>query len=123
MVTLLCLLHHGQVALQVCLIGKRGSVNPGKHLVLLAASPVRACDTRKLKCLYTLCIHDMGSCAQVHKFALLVKAYGLLLRQIFDKLYLIRLAFFLHESDSLSPWKHKRLNRKIFLYNLSHLCL
>ena len=65
----------------------------------------------------------MGSCAQVHKFALLVKAYSLLLRQIFDKLYLIRLAFFLHEPDSLSPWKHKRLNRKIFLYNLSHLCL
>ena len=123
MVALLCLLHHGKVALQVRLVGKRGSVYPGQHLILLAASPVSACYACKLKCLYALCIHDMGSCAQVHKLALLVKADCLLLRQVLNKLYLIGLALFLHELNGLSPWQYKGLNRQIFLYNPGHLRL
>ena len=65
----------------------------------------------------------MGSCAQVHKLALLVKADCLLLRQVLNKLYLIGLALFLHELNGLSPWQYKGLNRQIFLYNPGHLRL
>ena len=120
-VALLGLLHHGQVLLQVRLIGECRAVNSGQHLVLLAASPVSPRDAGQLKGLHALGVHDMGACAQVRKLALSIKADGLLVRKILDQLHLVRLALFLHKLNGLVPGQHKGLHRKIFLDNLRHL--
>ena len=63
----------------------------------------------------------MWSGTQIHELALLIKADGLLVRQVLNQLHLIRLGLFLHGPDRLIPWQHKWLNRKIFLYDLCHL--
>ena len=121
MIPLLGLLHHSQVVLQIRLVGKGGAVDSGQHLILLAASPVSACNAGQLKGLYALGVENVGACAQIRKLSLGVEADGLTLRQILNQFYLVGLILLLHQLDSLVSWQGKGLNRKIFLHDLCHL--
>ena len=62
-VTLLCLFHHGNICFQFLFGCKCGRIDTGQHFVLLAASPVCACQIHQLKCLTnTLGVHHVRSC-------------------------------------------------------------
>ena len=63
MVTFLCLFHHCDVCFQILFGCKCGRIDTGQHFVLLAASPVCACQIHQLKCLTnTLGVHHVRSC-------------------------------------------------------------
>ena len=111
MVALLCLLQHGQVIFQILLICKCSSVDSGKHLVLLAASPVSACNAHQLVCLANILgAHQVRACTQICKLTLLIEADFLAFRKILNQLYLVRLLFFLHESNGFLSGQSKALD-------------
>ena len=94
---------------------KCSSVDSGKHLVLLAASPVSTCNAGQLKCLDALCIQDMWSCAQVYEITLLIEADCLAFWKVFDQLYLVRLALFLHKLIASSLGRTNGFNARFSL--------
>src|SRR5699024_3595872 len=72
-IALLRFLQTCDIFLQIRFLREGSTVNPGKHLVLLAAPPVSSRKACKLKCLYRFRGHQMRSCAEVHKLSLLIK--------------------------------------------------
>ena len=122
-VTLLRLFHHGQVLIQLRLLRECCSIDPLKHLVLLAASPVSARKACQLKCFHRLCGHKVRSCAQVSELALGIEADRLVLRKILDQLHFVRLVFLLEVLDSLVSRHCILFDLKILLDDLLHLCL
>ena len=100
-ITLLCLFDSCEVSFQICFLCKGGTIDSGKHFVLLTASPVSACEAGQLECLDRLCAHKVRTCTKVNKLALLIKADLCVLRQILDQLYLVRLVFLLKICDCI----------------------
>ena len=122
-VTFLCFLHTGDVLFKICLFGIGGSVDSGKHFVLLAASPVSSCKAGKLKRFYRLCCHQVRACAEIHKLSLLIEADLRIFRKILNKLYLIRFIFFFKKFNSLCSWFCKSGNGQVLFYDFFHLSL
>ena len=99
-VTLLCFFHHGNVSFQLFLLCKCSSINTSQHFVMLIASPVCACNAHQLVCLANILgAHQMRACTQISELTLLVEADFLSFRKILNQLHLVRLLFFLHESN------------------------
>ena len=109
-----------QIFLQLLLIREAGSIDSGEHLVLLAASPVGSRQAGELDGLHIFGIVQMRACAQIHEFALTVKADYRILRQILDQLHLIVFVSLLHEGDRLITGKRKALQRQALLHDLLH---
>ena len=63
----------------------------------------------------------MGTCAQIYKLTLLIKADLGTFWQILDQFYLVRLIFFLKISNCFFSWLCKACNRQCFFYHLFHL--
>ena len=119
-VTLLRFLDSVQIFLQLLLIREAGSIDSGEHPVLLAASPVGSRQAGELDGLHIFGIVQMRACAQIHEFALTVKADYRILRQILDQLHLIVFVSLLHEGDRLITGKRKALQRQALLHDLLH---
>ena len=119
-VTALCFLDAGEVFLKLGLVGECGAVDTGEHLVLLAASPVRACHRGELERLDRGGIGDVRACAEVYEVALLKEGKLLVLGKIVDELYLVGLAALFHQSDCLGAGEGEALQLQIFLGDLLH---
>ena len=103
-IALFGLFHHGDVGFQLFLFGKGGSVQPGKHLVMLVAPPVRPCQAHDLEGFaHALGAHQVGAGAQVHKLTLAVKADFRIFRQVFNQLHFVGFTLFLHIGDGFLP--------------------
>ena len=101
-VALFRLFHHGNVSFQLVLLCKSGCIQSGQHLVVFVASPVCACKAHDLECLANFFgAHQVRTCAQVYKFALLIEADLSILWKIFDKLHFIWLIFLFEKCDRI----------------------
>ena len=121
-ITLLCFFHHSNVSFQLFFLCKCSRINTSQHFVVLIASPVSACNAHQLVCLANILgAHQVRACTQICKLTLLIEADFLAFRKILNQLHLVRLLFFLHESNGFLSGQSKALNRKSFLYNLLHL--
>ena len=110
-VALFRLFHHGNVSFQLVLLCKSGCIQSGQHLVMFVASPVCTCKAHDLECLTNFFgAHQVRTCAQVYKFALLIEADFFALRQIFNQFYFIRLFFLLHKFDCFLSGQSKALD-------------
>ena len=119
-IPLLRLLDAVQILLQLLLIREGGSVDPGEHLVLFAASPVGSRQAGELDRLHIFGVVQMRARAQIHELALTVKADHRVLRQILDQLHLVVLVSLLHEGDRLISGKREALQRQTLLHDLLH---
>ena len=122
-VPLLGLLQHGEILVEVLLALPCGPVDPGEHLVVLVAPPVRAGDGGELEGLDRLGVEAVGSGAEVHELALLVEADGGVLREVLHEHDLVVLAPSLEVVDGLLPGQGVGLDLEVLLDDLLHLGL
>ena len=103
MVTFLNILQMHQISFQFFLLIKCGTVNPLKLCFFRVPSPV--CHRRRdqLISFNGFCIHQMRSCAQIHKLSLIIEGNFRILRQILDQFHLIRFIPLLHKPDRFRP--------------------
>ena len=87
----------------------------------MVASPVRAGNAHKFKCLQSLCVCYMRTYAHVDIVALLIKAYNCVFGEVAYMLHLVVLASVAHKLYSLVARKNERFNRKILLADFLHL--
>ena len=76
----------------------------------------------QLKCLDTLCAHQVRSCTQIHKFSLTVEGNFLPLRQCLNQFYLVRLILFLHQLNGFFSGKRKLLQLFSLFDDFLHFC-
>ena len=120
-ISLLGLFHHGQILVQLCLLGEGGTVDPGQHFVMLVPSPIGARQAGKLKGLYRLGTHQMRSGAEIDKLSLLIEADLRPLRQIFDQFHFIGLLTLFHKGDGFLSGFCETGDFQILFDNLLHL--
>ena len=122
-VPLLGLLKHVEVRLQLLLVLECRAVDPGQHLVVLVAPPVRAGEGEQLERLDGLGVGGVGSGAEVHELTLLVEADGGVLGEVLHELDLVVLALGLQVLDGLGPGEGVGLELEVLLDDLLHLGL
>ena len=71
MVAFLCFFEHSEVRFHFILFSKRRAVNSREHLVVLVATPVRACDTRQFESFNFSSRRKMRTTAQIGESTLL----------------------------------------------------
>ncbi len=99
------------------------TVNPLQACLVGVASPICHRGRCQFKCLDALRAHQVRSCTQVYKAALIIKADLGVLRQILYQFYFERLAFFFHKLDRLCPWKRETRDLMTLFDDLFHFCL
>ena len=108
----------GDVGVQLFLGGEGGAVDALKHLVLLAAAPVRAGDAGQLHGLHLAGGGQMRARAQVGEIALTVEGNRRVLGQIVDQLDLVRLV--LHQFQRFRTGQLKALQTLVLLDDAGH---
>ena len=103
MVALGGVLQHLQVAVELYLRGKRGSVDARQLLILLASLPVGAGNREEAECTELPRIRDMRTQTQVHEVAGPVEPRRRVRDLVADQLHLERLVQPLEERDRVGP--------------------
>ena len=118
MVALLCFLHAGQVRVQRVLAGEGGGVDALKHLVFLAAAPVRAGGGKHLERFDAPGGGQVRPGAQVGEALLPVERNRFALGQVVDQFDLVRLV--LHQFQRFRAGQLKAFQTGIFLDDPRH---
>ena len=114
-----------QVLVQLLLLGEGHGVDTLEHLAVGVAAPVGAAALGQLDgvTLDAAGGVQMGTCAQVHKLALLIKRDVGVGGQVVNKLHLVGLVLLLHKGDGFGPGQLEALQLQLFLADLAHLRL
>ena len=112
-----------QILFQIHLLGVRGSVDSGEHLVVLVSSPVCTGRRSQLERLDLLGAHQVRTRTQFDEITLLIEGNGLALRQILNQLHLVRLFPILHHLNRFFPRQCKVLQTVALLDDFLHLLL
>ena len=124
MVAQFSLLKHLQMLLQHRSLGERNAVNSAKLFVVRSIAPVCARAGEQLCRLDSRNVHNVRTCTQVNKIALLVERQLLaLVIVLVYKLYLVVLASVLHQLHSLVCRQLKALKLVTLFGELFHLRL
>ena len=119
-VSLLGLLDHGQVLLQVVLAGPGRAVNALQHLVAVIAAPVGARHLHQLEVLELAGAGHVWAAAQVFKIALAVQRHVLVAGNAGNDFCFVVLALPFEIRHGFVAWQHTAHHRLVFARQLRH---
>ena len=122
MVTSLGILKLLKVGSKLFLLVKCRTIDSLQSCFLCISSPVCHGRRGQLEGLDPLCVHQVGACAQVNEFSLIIEGNLCILRKLLDQLYLVWLFSVFHKLDRFISRKGKSLQLMTFLDDLLHLC-
>ena len=120
-IALLRLFDAGEILVELGLLLKSRAVDPGQHLVLLAAPPISARERGELETLHLARGHEVRTRAKVGEIALGVEGDGLAFGDVGEQFELVRLLDLADELLRVRPRELLALNGEIRLDDALHL--